>query len=588
MKFSLVTDAFEKMSKTTKRTELTEILVELLKSADEDLQSLVYLIEGKLAPDYQGIETQMSDKLIIKALSIVSNIPEEAVSETYSKLGDIGSVAREIAAKKNMRSLVNEDLTVKYVHDTLMRMAKTSGSGSTKARIDAYVDLALSGTPADLMYITRIITGKLRIGVSDATILDAIILAFSDEKYSEEIENAYNFHPDLGYIAVQLRLGNLESVINMGPTPMVPFKVMLAERLRSVDEIVQKMNGKCAFEYKYDGMRTEIHIVDEKVRLFSRGNEETTGQFPDIVKSAKETFHVSSVILDGEAVPYNPETGELYPFQVISQRRGRKYDLDKVSNEIPITVFLFDIVYINGKDLSKTPYAERRRILEGLFKENDNFKLAKRIVSSDTGTITKFFNQAIEDGCEGLVAKSMADDSYYKAGARGWLWIKLKRDYQAQLWDTIDLTVVGAFMGHGRRSGTYGALLLATYNEKNDTFETVCKLGSGFTDDVLFSLPKRFAEFVSKEKPARVVSTIEPDVWIYPSIVMEIIGAEITISPVHTCAFGIIEKDAGLSIRFPRFTGKWRDDKKPEDSTTTQEIIEMYKEQKKTLTEEKS
>ncbi|KAA8922274.1 ATP-dependent DNA ligase [Thermoplasma sp.] len=588
MLFSAVADTFEKMENTTKRLELTDLLVNLLRSADEDLPLLVYLVEGKLGPDYLGIETQMSDKLIIKALSMASNISEEDISKDYAKVGDIGTIAREIAEKRSLKPLVQEEITVKYIHDTLMRMARSSGSGSTKARIDAYMDLFLNSTPKEIMYITRIITGKLRIGISDATILDAIVKAFADEKYAEDIENAFNFHPDLGYIASELKKGNIDDILKLGPTPMIPFKVMLAERLRSVEEILDKMGGKCAFEYKYDGMRTETHIEKGKVRLFSRGNEETTDQFPDITKAASETFKVESAILDGEAVPYDPDTGELYPFQVISHRRGRKYDLDKVSSEIPITVFLFDIVYLNGKDLSKTPYSERRRVLESLFNESDSFRLAKRIESGDPAEVHRFFNSAIEDGCEGLVAKSTSPDSFYKAGARGWLWIKLKRDYQAQLWDTLDLTVVGAFYGHGRRKGTYGALLLATYNDKNDTFETVCKLGSGFSDDVLFSLPKRFENYVSKEKPARVISNLEPDVWFYPSVVMEVIGAEITVSPIHTCAYGEIEKDSGLSVRFPRFTGKWRDDKKPEDSTTSREILEMYKEQKKTITEEKS
>ncbi len=587
MKFSEVSLALDEMSKITKRLQLTDILVSLFKSADSDLKELVYLIEGKLAPDYEGLETGMSDKLIIKALSTVSNIDENKLMEEYSKMGDIGIFAANIASRKNLNPLSSVELTVDYVYKSLISMARASGSGSTRTRLNIYTDLILNGSEKDILYITRIITGKLRIGVSDATILDALILAFSDKKYSKEIENAFNFHPDLGYIAEKLRNGEENALINEGAVPMIPFKVMLAERLRSIPEIIEKMGGSCAFEYKYDGMRTEIHKKGDEVRLFSRGNEETTAQFPDIIKEGLKTFMGHSLILDGETVPYNPETGELYPFQVISQRRGRKYNLDQKSSEIPVTVFIFDIVYLDGKDLSKTPYRERRNILENLFSENDTFKLAKRIVSTDSNEIVKFFDQAIEDGCEGLVAKNMSDESVYQAGARGWLWIKIKRDYEAQLWDSLDLTVVGAFNGHGRRKGTYGALLLATYNDENDTFETVCKLGSGFTDDVLFSLPKKFEKLITDHNPARVNSKITPDYWIEPEIVMQIVGAEITVSPVHTCAFGIVENDAGLSVRFPRFSGIWREDKKPEDSTTTKEILEMYREQKKKLENDK-
>ncbi|MGC8608306.1 MAG: ATP-dependent DNA ligase [Thermoplasmata archaeon] len=583
MKFSEISVVLDQMSKTTKRLELTDILVSLFRSADSDLKPLVYLVEGKLAPDYEGIETGMSDKLIIKALSTVSNIDENTLMNDYSKIGDIGIFASMISSKKKLNSLTSVELTVDYVYRSLISMAKASGSGSTKTRLNIYIDLLLNGTEKDILYITRIITGKLRIGVSDATILDALISAFSDKKYSEDIENAYNFHPDLGYIAEELRNGRAGKLANEGAVPMIPFKVMLAERLRSIPEIIDKMENNCAFEYKYDGMRTEIHKDGEKVKLFSRGNEETTNQFPDIVKACLDTFKEHSMILDGETVPYNPETGELYPFQIISQRRGRKYNLNEKSSEIPVTVFIFDIVYLDGKDLSKTPYVERRKILESLFSETDTFKLAKRIVSSNKEEIKKFFDQAIEDGCEGLVAKNTSNESVYQAGARGWLWIKIKRDYEAQLWDSLDLTVVGAFNGHGRRKGTYGALLLATYNDSNDTFETVCKLGSGFTDDVLFSLPKKFQSLISDHTPPRVNSKIIPDYWIIPEIVMQIVGAEITVSPVHTCAFGIIENDAGLSVRFPRFSGIWRNDKNPEDSTTTKEILEMYREQKKTI-----
>ncbi len=244
-------------------------------------------------------------------------------------------------------------------------------------------------------------------------------------------------------------------------------------------------------------------------------------------------------------------------------------------------MFLFDIIYLNGKELHREPYEARRKVLESLFTPNDHFKLANRLVSSDEDAIEKFFEQSISSGCEGIVAKNVSEDSVYRAGARGWLWIKLKRDYQSKFEDSLDLVVIGSFGGHGRRKGTYGALLMAAYNKESDTFESICKLGTGFTDEVLFNLPRKFEAIASRDKPARVESFMIPDTWFEPVHVLEIIGAEITISPVHACAYGVIEKGAGLAIRFPRFTGKWRDDKTPEDATTTSEIIQMYKMQKK-------
>ncbi|EQD68984.1 DNA ligase I, ATP-dependent Dnl1, partial [mine drainage metagenome] len=274
---------------------------------------------------------------------------------------------------------------------------------------------------------------------------------------------------------------------------------------------------------------------------------------------------------------------EIYPFQEISKRRGRKNDLVKKSEEIPITLFLFDILYLNGNDLSRKTNKERRILLEKTILETDKIKLAKRIVSGDIVELNNFFDSSIAEGCEGIVAKNIGDASFYRAGARGWLWIKYKRDYKSEINDSFDLVVIGAFWGHGRRAKTYGALLLANYNREKEVFETFCKLGTGFTDDVLFSLPRIFSDSVCDEKPSNVDSKLTPDVWIYPEKIMEVKGAEITISPVHTCALGVIVKGLGLALRFPRFTGRWREDKKPENCTDENEILEMYKIQKKNV-----
>ena len=581
MNFLEVSERFTEMANTTKRLELTDILVRLLKSANRDLKKLVYLTQGKLLPDYEGLELGMANKLIIKALSTISGKKEEEIDAMFIKEGDLGAVAKIISEKKTQNALFTNELSVDYVYDELTKLARIKGEGSIRTKMGIYQDLLLNATPDEGMYITRIITGRLRLGVSDATILDALVKAFADKEHSEEIDEAYNFHPDLGELAELLRDGKLEKVLQMGPTPMVPAKVMLAERLPEIRDILDKMGGKAAFEYKYDGMRTQIHLMGGRVKIFSRGSEETTSNFPDIVAHTLRDFKVDSCILDGEAVPYNAETGELYPFQMVSQRRGRKYDLKSKMEEIPVVVFLFDILYLNRRALNKIPYLERRKILESLFTENDDFKCATMLVSSEPDEVNNFFNEAINSGCEGLVAKNVSDESIYRAGARGWLWIKVKRDYQSTFEDTLDLVIIGAFGGHGRRKGTYGALLMATYNKGQDTYESVCKLGTGFTDDVLFGLPARMVDFVTSRKPARVESGLMPDVWFDPKVVLEIKGAEITVSPVHSCAFGKVEKGAGLAIRFPRFTGRWRDDKTPEDATSTEEILEMYYSQKK-------
>ncbi len=583
MLFSELTESFLAMSDTRKRLELTDILRQLFLKAGDDLPELAYLLQGKVKPDYFGIELGIADKLIIRALSHVSGQTEDEIQADYAKTGDLGQVAYNVTKKKTQKALFSTSMTLDYVYQALMKIAKISGSGSIKVKTDIYTDLILNGTPSDAMYITRIVSGKLRLGVSDATILDALALAFMDPEKKETATTAYNFHPDLGYIADLLRKRKIEDLEKMGPEPMIPMKVMLAERLPDIGDILAKMDGTASLEYKYDGMRVQIHKKGKEIKIFSRGSEETTGQFPDIVKNALDTFRDVSLILDGEAVPFNPETGELYPFQVVSQRRGRKYDLDQMSDDIPIVVFLFDILYKNGEALHNHPYLRRRKILEDTFQPNSSFKLASSLVTSDREDAEKFIEESINSGCEGIVAKNITDKSVYRAGARGWLWIKYKRDYEANLGDSLDLVVIGAFSGHGRRKGTYGALLMASYNNETGIYQSVCKLGTGFTDEVLFNLPKMFAGYTVKEKPANVASGLIPDVWILPNFVMEIVGSEITLSPIHYTAYGIIKEKTGLAIRFPRFTGKWRNDKKAEDATTVSEIINMYKNQKKNI-----
>ncbi|MCL4452467.1 MAG: ATP-dependent DNA ligase [Candidatus Thermoplasmatota archaeon] len=580
MLFSKAAEVFEQVSNTSKRTEITKILADLFANSDSDLKSLVYFVQGKLAPDYEGIESGVSDKSIIKVFSSISGRAEEDITGLFHKVGDLGLVAEEIMAEKLQKSLVSTELTVGNLHAKLLEIARSSGSGSNRNRAGLLESILLDASPRESKYICRILTGKLRLGASDITILGALSQAFGYED-SDEVENAYNFHPDIGFIAELLRTKDIDKIKAIGPEPGIPIKVMLAERLPDIPQIMEKMGETVAFEYKYDGIRSQIHKTGEKVVIFSRGTENQTEQFPDIVEAVLETFQGRNCILDGEAVPVNPETGEIYSFQAVSQRRGRKYDLDATIQEIPLVVFLFDILYLDGRSMVNLPYLERRKTLESLFEENQSIKRATQLISGDQDKLALFFEQAIQDGCEGIVAKNVTEKSVYRAGARGWLWIKMKRDYKSELADTLDLVVVGAFAGHGRRKGTYGALLMASYNADMDRFETVCKLGTGFSDEVLFGLPKTLAPFASKEKPAAVESKLKADFWFNPSLVMEIAGAEITLSPVHTCAMGMFRTDSGIAIRFPRFTGRFRHDKSAFDCTTTAEIVEMYNSQGK-------
>lgn len=290
---------------------------------------------------------------------------------------------------------------------------------------------------------------------------------------------------------------------------------------------------------------------------------------------------VEDAVVEGECVAVDPNTGELRPFQVVTHRRGRKYDVAETAEEIPVILILFDVLYLNGRTLIDSSYEERRKALESVVKETDSVKITHPVIVSDPDTLNELMEEAVEAGCEGLVIKSLAKDSVYQAGARGFLWLKYKREYRSELADTLDLVIVGAFAGRGRRAGTYGALLMAAYDEDADSFKTVCKLGTGFSDEELANLPKVLKEHSLDHPHPRLDSTIQADFWFVPVKVLEVRGAELTLSPSHTCGLGMVRKDSGLAVRFPRFTGKWREDKGPEDATTVKEIVEMYQSQLK-------
>jgi len=281
-------------------------------------------------------------------------------------------------------------------------------------------------------------------------------------------------------------------------------------------------------------------------------------------------------------VAIDPETEELRPFQTLMQRR-RKYRIREMMEKFPAAVFLFECLYADGEDLTLKPYPVRRRRLKEIVDETDRFKLVRALETADPAELEKFFEEAIADGCEGLVVKSTADDSIYRAGARSWLWVKLKRSYQSKMVEPVDLVVVGAFHGRGRRAGSYGALLAAVYDPDADVFRTVCKVGSGFTDEDLAKLPGMLEDYRREDRHPRVDALLEADVWFSPGLVIEVLGDEITLSPIHTAAFNRIREESGLAIRFPRFTGRWRVDKAPEDATKVDEIVEMYNAQLKTL-----
>jgi DNA ligase-1 len=560
MLFREVVDYYEQLEATTKRLEMTDILAALLsKTPPAVIDKVVYMTLGELYPAYVGLELGVAEKLAARAIRQVSGAGEKELNELFSRHGDLGTVAELLLRTKEQTTLFVQELTVEEVYSSLEKIAKASGPGAVDVKTAVLSKLLAMATPVEAKHIIRIVTGKMRLGVADMTILDALAKAFGGDR--EVYERAYNLSSDIGLVAKTAAVEGVEGVSKFRVRVGIPVRCMLAERLSSAVEILEKMDGVGFTEYKYDGERMQIHKAGEKVWIFSRRQENITHQYPDVVEAVEKYVKAAEAILECEAVPLDPDTGETLPFQELMHRK-RKKEIERAAEEYPVALYFFDILYVDGEDMTTKPFLERRKMLEKVIVEDERVKLSTGLLTHSPEEVEKIFAEAVEAGCEGVIVKSVGEDSVYRAGARGWQWIKFKRDYRSEMIDTVDLVVVGAFHGRGRRRGKFGALLTAVYNEERDVFQTVCKVGSGFKDEDL----ERFTEMINQlkipHKHARVESLMTPDVWVEPSIVLEIIGAEVTLSPVHTCAWGVLKEGYGLGIRFPRYTGRLRTDKK--------------------------
>ena len=465
MLFSELVEFYEKIEATTGRIEMTNLLVDLLRrTPPEIIDKVVYLTIGEIYPPFIGLELGVADKLALRAVKLASGMSEKEISQAYSKLGDVGLVGERMLAKRTQATLFMEQLTVEDVYSALEKIAKASGEGAMEMKVQILSGLLASSQPKEAKYILRIVTGKMRLGVADMTILDALSIVYGGGKETREIfERAYNLSSDIGYVARVAALEGVEGVKKFKITVGKPIRPMLAERLSSAEEILQKLDGRCIAEYKYDGERMQIHKKNDKVWIFSRRLENITWQYPDVVEMVKTNIVADEAILECECVAVNPDTGDMLPFQELMHRK-RKYDIHKMIEQYPVNLYFFDALYVNGEDLTVKPLLERRKVLESVVKVDNRVRLSKAIISSDPKEVERFFNEAIEAGCEGLLVKSIGPESIYRAGARGWLWIKLKRSYKSEMTDTVDLVVVGAFHGRGKRAGSYGALLMAAYN----------------------------------------------------------------------------------------------------------------------------
>ena len=426
LKYALIADAYEKIEATAKRLEMTDYLVELLKQTPKELiDKVVYLTQGRLYPDFIGIEIGIAEKLAIRAVAKATGHSEKEIEEDLTKTGDLGETAQNFSKEKAQAQLFREPLTVQKVYGELDKMAKATGAGSMDQKINLLAGLLANATPKEAKFIVRTVTGQLRLGIADMTVLDALAIAYGGGKEArKDVERAYNISSDLGRVAKTIVEKGIEGLRRFKVSLGEPIRPMLAERLGSPQEILEKLGGKCIAEFKYDGERIQAHKQGDKVTLFSRRLENITEQYPDAVELFKNYVKAKDAIVEAECVAVDPDTGEMRPFQELMHRR-RKYGIKKAMEEYPVSLFIFDALYIDGEDLTLKPYPFRHKRLEEIVKQNAHVRVAEYLITDNVEELERFFEKAVESGCEGLICKSIAEDAVYQAGARGWLWICL-------------------------------------------------------------------------------------------------------------------------------------------------------------------
>ncbi len=571
MRFTELAANLDLMEATSKRNELVRILSEVYRgSSADELEPITYLIQGRLAPFFEPVEIGLGERLLMAAMAVAYSVPKEEVTRLNRETGDLGVTAQRLA-----KASPRDSPSVVQVHQRLSRIAAAGGAGSKQGKLDGFTGLLGDLDPVSAKHLVRITLGKMRLGIGDPTVLDAMSFAKQgDRSLRKVLEAAYNRTSDLGLIARTLWDAGEAGLDALKVTAGHPLRPQLAERLPNPEAVIKKL-GTVGVQPKYDGLRVQIHKDADEVSIFSRNLESMTEMFPELVAAAAE-LEVETVILDGEAIAYNAESEEYVPFQETTARR-RKEGISEMAARVPMRAFVFDVMFRDGSDLTPLPYERRFEIIQELLRESDTLVTAPLMKTDSADVLTQELLDNISRGLEGIVAKRL--DSPYQAGARNFNWVKLKRNTSGQLNDTIDVVLLGFYRGKGKRAefGT-GALLAGVYDSDKDEFVTITKLGTGLSDQGWRDIYQRLTSLEVAEKPARVSSTLVPDAWLKPAIVVEVLADEITPSPRHTA--GMSGDRPGFALRFPRIVSLRTEDKKPEDATTVREIREMFDQQR--------
>jgi DNA ligase-1 len=582
MKFKVLAVLFSKLESTSKRLEMIDLLSNFFNDIKkignfEDIDKIVYLLQGRLISNIKQFPKMgLAEKMIIEAVALHSGIEGKKIREVLLKMGDIGAAAEYILSKKKTQKSLFDyhpeinsskgSIEISEIYSELKKIALTEGAGSNDIKLGILRGLMSKISPLETKYLLRIITSTLRVGIQTPTIIEGLALSFTNSREMKDIiEKAYSLHPDLGDIANILVKNGLEAVKSIDIEYKTPILSMLASR-EIYTEFLNRLGEPFVAEYKLDGERLQIHKIENEVILFSRRLLDVSEQYPDVCNIVRENIKAKKVIFEGEVVAMDTFYEKMLPFQVLSKRR-RKYDIEDISKEVPVCLFVFDLLKYEEYSYIDKSLPIRRKKLEEIVNEKDELKLVKQILIHSIDELLDFFNEARKNGTEGVMAKSIRADSIYQAGNRGFKWLKLKGLEGGKLKDSVDVVLVGAFYGRGRRKGVYGTYIGAVYDTIHDKFEAFTRIASGWTDEIMEFLMEEMKKYAIDQKDPRVICDDKPDQWIRPEIVIEIIGDEITISDKFS--------SLGYSLRFPVFQ-RLRPDKDIKDITTVKEIENLY------------
>uniref|UniRef100_A0A8C9HG70 DNA ligase n=1 Tax=Piliocolobus tephrosceles TaxID=591936 RepID=A0A8C9HG70_9PRIM len=590
------------MMKTIKNHQIRIYKLLLIYYSPNDLIPAVYITLNKVAADYLNVEAGVGEALILKTMSEAYSRTESSIKQDLQQIEDLGIIAENCSCK--MRTIFPlPRLTIQSVFNELKSIPNLSGSNSQQKKREVIKKLLISAKTGEAKYIVRFLQQRLRIGVNSASVLQALAYAFiltrpeipkdilekgkkmNEELKREKLRSALCELPNIELIIQNLLNGDDMNTLNKKCTvkPGIPVQPMLAKPTKGVQEVLDRFNNVTfTCEYKYDGERAQIHYIDkDNIKIFSRNLETMTEKYPDVIQIVKDQINENATgcIIDSEVVAYDIENKKILPFQVLTTRKRKDVDIENI--KVKICLFPFDLICCNNVSIIKEPLEIRRKLLYSLLKCKEGVLVyAIHSEMNNIEDMDTFLQDAIENNCEGLMVKTLLENASYEPSRRSLNWLKVKKDYVEGLSDSVDLVPIAGYYGKGKRSGVYGAFVLATYNSETENFQTVCKAGTGFSDENLNTLYELLNDKIIPNKKSyyEVSDKLNPDVWFDAHYVWEVKAADLSLSPVHTAAIGVYDDDKGIGLRFPRFL-RLREDKNAEQATTSQQIVDFYEAQ---------